>query len=108
VFHAPGIAVKGGQALDLQVPMRRGELGRMTMDLIQRTFKVCDEAMQAAKMVPADLDGVILVGGPTRLPFIRDAVAHYFGRAPHTEVNPDEVVALGAALQADALVNAGP
>jgi molecular chaperone DnaK len=80
----------------------------MSMDLLQRTFKVCDEAMQSARLTAADLDGVILVGGPTRLPFVRSAVEHYFQREPKLDVNPDEVVALGAALQANALVQEGP
>ncbi len=94
---------KHGMGLDLEVKLTRGEVARLTMDLMQRTFKVCDEALQAARLRAADLDGVILVGGPTRLPFVRQAVAQYFGRAPNVDVDPDQVVAIGAALHAKAL-----
>jgi molecular chaperone DnaK len=77
----------------------------MVMDLVQRTFKVCDEALQAARMTAADIDAVILVGGPTRLPIIRNSVRHYFQKEPKEGINPDQVVALGAALQANALLD---
>jgi molecular chaperone DnaK len=83
------------------------EFTTLVMDLIQRTFKVCDEALQHAGLVARDVDGVILVGGPTRLPVIRNAVKEYFGKEPKTDVDPDEVVALGAALHAASLVNQG-
>jgi molecular chaperone DnaK len=78
----------------------------MVMDLVQRTFKVCDEALQSARMTAADLDAVILVGGPTRLPILRESVRHYFQREPMTGIDPDEVVAMGAAIQASALLEA--
>jgi molecular chaperone DnaK len=78
----------------------------MVMDLVQRTFKVCDEALQSARLTAGDVDAVILVGGPTRLPIIRSSVRHYFQRDPMTGIDPDEVVALGAAIQAQALLNA--
>jgi molecular chaperone DnaK len=77
----------------------------MVMDLVQRTFKVCDEALQSARMTAADVDAVILVGGPTRLPIIRNSVRHYFQKVPMEGVDPDQVVAVGAALQAHALVD---
>jgi molecular chaperone DnaK len=80
------------------------EYGALIMDLIQRTFKVCDEALQQANLVARDLDGVILVGGPTRLPMIRNAVREYFQQEPKSDVNPDEVVAMGAAIHAASLV----
>jgi molecular chaperone DnaK len=78
----------------------------MVMDLVQRTFKVCDEALQSARMTAADIDAVILVGGPTRLPIIRNSVRHYFQKEPKEGINPDQVVAMGAALQANALLDA--
>jgi molecular chaperone DnaK len=77
----------------------------MVMDLVQRTFKVCDEALQSAKLTASDVDAVILVGGPTRLPIIRNSVRHYFQKDPMTGIDPDEVVALGASIQASALLN---
>ena len=79
---------------------------QLTMDLVQRTFKVCDEALQSAGLTVNDLDGVILVGGPTRLPLIRDSVQHYFNREPTMGIDPDEVVAMGASIQAHALMDA--
>ena len=78
----------------------------MVMDLVQRTFKVCDEALQSARITASDIDCVILVGGPTRLPIIRSSVRHYFQKQPLTDVDPDEVVAMGAAIQAHALLDA--
>jgi hypothetical protein len=75
------------------------------MDLVLRTFKVCDEALQQANLVARDLDGVILVGGPTRLPLIRNAVRDYFQQEPRVDVDPDEVVAMGAAIHAASLVS---
>ena len=97
---------KEGFSHDLEVVLTRGEFNKMVMDLVQRTFKVCDEALQQARMTPAEVDGVILVGGPTRLPIIRNSVRHYFQREPNIDVDPDLVVALGAAIQADALLDA--
>jgi len=74
---------------------------------VQRTFKVCDEALQSARLTAGDIDAVILVGGPTRLPIIRNSVRHYFQKDPLTGVDPDQVVALGASIQAAALLDAG-
>jgi len=89
-----------GKPFGLSFELTRQSFMKLSMDLIQRTFKVCDEAMQAAGLTVQDLDGVILVGGMTRLPTIRDAVRQYFGRDPEVGINPDEVVALGAAIHA--------
>jgi molecular chaperone DnaK len=96
---------KQGFSHDLDVQLTRADFNKMVMDLVQRTFKVCDEALQQARMTPSDVDGVILVGGPTRLPIIRNSVRHYFQREPNSDVDPDLVVALGAAIQADALLD---
>jgi molecular chaperone DnaK len=81
------------------------EYAVLVNDLIQRTFKVCDEALQQAGVVARDLDGVILVGGPTRLPIIRNTVRDYFQQEPRANVDPDEVVAMGAAIHASSLVS---
>jgi len=89
-----------GKPFGLSFQLDRQSFMKLSMDLIQRTFKVCDEALQGAGLTVQDLDGVILVGGMTRLPTIRDAVRQYFGRDPETGINPDEVVALGAAIHA--------
>ena len=93
-----------GESLTLERTLRNSEFTELVMDLLQRSFKVCDEALQQAGLVTRDLDGVILVGGPTRLPVVREAVATYFQQDPKTDVDPDEVVALGAAIHASSLV----
>ncbi|MFL5351568.1 molecular chaperone DnaK [Archangium sp.] len=95
-----------GNVLDLSGRLTQDQFNRMVMDLVQRTFKVCDEALQSARMTAADIDAVILVGGPTRLPIIRNSVRHYFQKEPKEGINPDQVVAMGAALQANALLDA--
>ncbi len=95
-----------GNVLDLQAQLTEEQFNRMVMDLVQRTFKVCDEALQSARLTAADIDAVILVGGPTRLPVIRSSVRHYFQKDPMVGVDPDEVVSLGAAIQAEALLSA--
>jgi Fe-S protein assembly chaperone HscA len=72
--------------------------------IVERTIGPVRQAMADAGLTPADIDEVVLVGGSTRVPLVRRLVAELFQRAPHTELNPDEVVALGAAVQADILV----
>ncbi len=94
-----------GEALGLERKITSIEFASLVQDLIQRTFKVCDEALQQADLTTRDLDGVILVGGPTRLPVIRQAVRDYFQQEPKADVDPDEVVAMGAAIHAASLVN---
>jgi molecular chaperone DnaK len=95
-----------GEVLDLSARLSTDQFNRMVMDLVQRTFKVCDEALQSARLAAADVDAVILVGGPTRLPIIRNGVRHYFQKEAMAGIDPDEVVAVGAAIQAHALLNA--
>ncbi|HET6984595.1 MAG TPA: Hsp70 family protein, partial [Myxococcaceae bacterium] len=95
-----------GQVMDLKANLSQDQFNRMVMDLVQRTFKVCDEALQSARLTAADVDAVILVGGPTRLPIVQNSVRHYFQKEPLEGINPDQVVAMGAALQAHALMDA--
>jgi molecular chaperone DnaK len=105
-IHCPGICQDaGGAVLDLDQTLGADAFNRMVMDLVQRTFKVCDEALQSARMTAADVDAVIMVGGPTRLPIVRNSVRHYFQKLPMEGVDPDQVVAVGAALQAHALID---
>jgi molecular chaperone DnaK len=107
-IHVPGICQSPeGEVLDLSHTLGMDQFNKMVMDLVQRTFKVCDEALQSARMTAGDIDAVILVGGPTRLPIVRTSVRHYFQKDPMTGIDPDEVVALGASIQASALLNAG-
>ena len=105
-IHVPLVHTdRDGFSHDLEMTLTRQVFNQMVMDLVQRTFKVCDEALQSGRLTPAEVDGVILVGGPTRLPIIRNSVRHYFQREPNIDVDPDLVVALGAAIQADALLD---
>ncbi|MBW8309647.1 MAG: Fe-S protein assembly chaperone HscA [Candidatus Paracaedibacteraceae bacterium] len=81
----------------------KDDLKELVAPLIAQTLEVCTMALQDALLQVTDLDGVVLVGGSTRMPLVRQAVAQFFGQPPLTNLNPDEVVALGAALQAEAL-----
>ena len=95
-----GVAQPDGSPLDLKLEITRDDLARAIADVVDRTFAVCDEAVQRAGLTLAGLDEVVLVGGTTKLPYIRDQVARHFGRLPRTDVNPEEVIARGAALHA--------
>jgi molecular chaperone DnaK len=96
----------GGAHLDLDFGMTRDELEMLATPLVERTFAVCQEALSVAHLPVSAFDKVILVGGSTRIPLVRRRVEQFFGAAPHDRVNPDEVVAIGAAIQAAALTEA--
>jgi molecular chaperone HscA len=81
----------------------RDDLRNLVGPLIAQTLEICIMALQDAQLHVAELDGVVLVGGSTRMPAVHQAVSQFFGQAPLTNLDPDEVVALGAALQAEAL-----
>jgi len=98
------LVAEDGTSMGLERTITRSEFATLTQDLVMRTFKVCDEALQQSDLTVRDLDGVIVVGGPTRLPMIREAVSHYFQQEPRIDVDPDEVVAMGAAIHAASLV----
>ncbi|WP_066658756.1 MULTISPECIES: molecular chaperone DnaK [unclassified Sphingomonas] len=83
--------------------LSRAELERLVDDLITRTLDPCRKAMADAGVKSAQIDEVVLVGGMTRMPKVRQVVKEFFGKEPHTGVNPDEVVAIGAAIQAGVL-----
>ena len=83
--------------------LTRDQLVTVTADIIERTLAPCRFALQDAGLSPADIDEVVLVGGSTRMPLVRQRVESLFGKKPHCHLNPDEVVALGAAVQADIL-----
>jgi len=82
----------------------RADYDALIDPLIERTLQACRQALSDAGLEPDDVDEVVLVGGSTRIPLVRSRVEEFFGRKPHTELNPDEVVALGAAAQAHVLV----
>jgi molecular chaperone DnaK len=92
-----------GEPLHIVKTLTRSELELVTSDLIERTLEPCQKALADAKLTPTDIHNVILVGGMTRMPAVQKAVKQFFGKEPHKGVNPDEVVAAGAALQAAAL-----
>jgi len=93
----------GGAPLDLQLDITRDELVTRVADVIERTFPVCEEALAVAGLGVGDVEDVVLVGGTTKIPHVRDRVTRFFGKTPRTDVNPEEAVAVGAALQAAAL-----
>jgi molecular chaperone DnaK len=89
--------------LHLVETVTRADLEKMVADLIERTKAPMKKALEDAGIKAADIDEVVLVGGMTRMPKVREAVKDFFGKEPHTGVNPDEVVAMGAAIQAGVL-----
>ncbi len=93
----------GGAALNLDYALTRAQLEHMCQPFVARTFDVCEDAMKAAGLRPTQLDNVILVGGSTRIPLLQRMVAEYFGREPRVDIDPDLVVAQGAALHAQSL-----
>jgi len=87
----------------LQMKLTRAKLEALVDDLIQRTIPPCEQALKDAGLTARDIEEVILVGGQTRMPEIQATVKNFFGREPHKGVNPDEVVAIGAAIQGGVL-----
>ncbi len=83
--------------------LTRAKFEQLIDDLVKRTMKPCETAMKAAGLSKSDIDEVILVGGSTRIPAVQEAVEKFFGMKPHKGVNPDEVVAIGAAIQGGVL-----
>ena len=102
-LNLPFITADQSGPKHLQMKITRARLEQLTDDLIQRTIAPCRQALADAKLQPSQIDEVILVGGMTRMPAIQATVAEFFGKEPHKGVNPDEVVGLGAAIQAGVL-----
>ena len=101
--NLPFISMNANGPLHLNIKLSRAKLEALVEDLIARTIAPCEQALKDAGLKKSDIDEVILVGGMTRMPKVVDAVKEFFGRDPHKGVNPDEVVALGAAVQAGVL-----
>jgi molecular chaperone DnaK len=99
-INLPFIAVGPAGPLHLEASLTRAQLELLTDELIERTLGPCRTALADAKLKPGDIDQVILVGGQTRMPRVQQVVEGFFGRKPNRKVDPDEVVAVGAALQA--------
>jgi len=97
--------MEGGSTTPLHLveTITRSDLEKMVDDLIKRTLEPCRKAIEDAGVKASEIDDVVLVGGMTRMPKVRQVVQDFFGKEPHTGVNPDEVVAMGAAIQAGVL-----
>jgi molecular chaperone DnaK len=97
--------MEGGTTTPLHLveTISRADLEKMVEDLVERTMEPCKKALKDAGLTAKDIADVVLVGGQTRMPRVRERVKEFFGREPHTGVNPDEVVAMGAAIQAGVL-----
>ena len=104
-INLPFIVTVEDEPLHLRNTLNRTLFDSLTSDLVDRTWALMAEALQKAELSPADIDEVVLAGGMTRVPRVDRAVAEFFGREPCKGVHPDEVVALGAAIQGDALVD---
>jgi len=92
-----------GQPLHMVMKLTRAKLESLVADLIKASMKPCAAALKDAGLSTSDIDEVVLVGGMTRMPRVKEEVAKFFGKEPHQGVNPDEVVAMGAAIQAGVL-----
>ncbi len=102
-INLPYITVTADGPKHLVTTLTRARLEQLTGHLIERTLGPMREALKDADLTPDRIDEVVLVGGMTRMPAVQEAVARFFGKEPHKGVNPDEVVALGAAIQAGVL-----
>ncbi len=103
-INLPFIAVgDDGQPRHLNLTLTRAKFEEMTRDLLERTIAPMKQALEDAKLSPEDIDRVILVGGSTRMPQVQRLVKEFFGKEPYKNINPDECVAIGAAIQAGVL-----
>ncbi|MCB2204441.1 molecular chaperone DnaK [bacterium] len=102
-INLPFITATAEGPKHLNTTLTRTKFEQLTDDLVKRTVEPCKEALKDAGLTPGDIDEVILVGGSTRIPRVQDVVKELFAREPHKGVNPDEVVAVGAAIQGGVL-----
>ncbi len=102
-INLPFITADSSGPKHLTMKLTRAKLEAVVEDLIKRTMEPCKKALADAGLNASDIDEVVLVGGMTRMPKVQEAVKNFFGREPHQGVNPDEVVAMGAAIQAGVL-----
>ncbi|MCJ7700651.1 MAG: molecular chaperone DnaK [Anaerolineales bacterium] len=102
-INLPYITADATGPKHLVVQLTRSKLEQLTADLIERSIGPVQRALSDAGLKPVDIDEVVLVGGMTRMPAVQEAVKKFFGKEPHRGVNPDEVVAIGAAIQAGVL-----
>jgi len=102
-INLPFITADASGPKHLTMTLTRSKLEQLVGDLIEKTMPPMKQALEDAKLKPSDIDEVILVGGQTRMPAVQKMVTDFFGKEPHKGINPDEVVALGAAIQAGVL-----
>ena len=101
--NLPFITADASGPKHLNITLNRAKLEQLVMDLVDKTIDPCRQALTDAGKTAAQIDEVILVGGQTRMPLVQDKVKQFFGKEPNKSVNPDEVVAIGAAIQAGVL-----
>ena len=102
-INLPYITADASGPKHLVTTLTRSKLEQLTGDLIQKSLKPVQQALNDANLKPSEIDEVVMVGGMTRMPAVQDAVRQFFNKEPHKGVNPDEVVAIGAAIQAGVL-----
>jgi molecular chaperone DnaK len=102
-INLPFITADASGPKHLQMTLSRSKLEQLVGDLVERSMNPVRQALQDAKLQASDIDEVVLVGGQTRMPLVQETVRKFFGREPHKGVNPDEVVAIGAAIQGGVL-----
>ncbi|MBL7125011.1 MAG: molecular chaperone DnaK [Dehalococcoidales bacterium] len=101
--NLPFITADASGPKHLNITLTRAKLEQLIMDLVEKSLGPCRQALTDAEKTPAQIDEVVLVGGQTRTPLVYEKVKQFFGKEPHKGVNPDEVVAIGAAIQAGVL-----
>ena len=102
-INLPYVTATASGPKHLVVTLTRSKFEQLIADLVKRTIKPCETALKAAGLSKSDIDEIILVGGSTRIPAVQEAVEKFFGKKPSKGVNPDEVVAVGAAIQGGVL-----
>jgi len=102
-INLPFITADASGPKHFNITLTRSKLEQLVMDLVEKTFEPCRQAIEDAKLTPAQINEVLLVGGQTRMPLVQEKVTQFFHKEPSKGINPDEVVAMGAAIQAGVL-----
>jgi molecular chaperone DnaK len=102
-INIPYITMGPNGPINIDYTIERADFENLIKELVDSTLSTCDKVLTDAKVKPADIDAVLLVGGSTRIPMVAKAVADFFGKQPSKSVHPDEAVALGAAILADSI-----
>jgi molecular chaperone DnaK len=102
-INLPFITADASGPKHLNITLTRSKLEQLVMDLVEQSLEPCRQALKDAGLTPAKIDEILLVGGQTRMPLVQEKVKQFFGKEPSKGINPDEVVAMGAAIQAGVL-----